>query len=152
MAKFKFQFDAVLQQRLAQEELRQRELAKVLRQRLIFHTHLRQMQQTITQSKHDLASGLVGKVNLEAISQFARFSGQVSQRARMTVAKLAALEKTIAAARQRLLEATRARRALELLRDRQHQQWLRLQDAREQMVLDEIAVGQFARKAMGLDE
>ena len=66
MSKFKFQFESVWVQRRAEEEKCQRHLAKVLRQRMILRDQLRQMQQTITQSKQDLTDGLTGNGRLGA--------------------------------------------------------------------------------------
>lgn len=147
MSKFKFQFESVWVQRRAEEEKCQRHLAKVLRQRMIFRDQLRQMQQTITQSKRDLTDGLTGAVDLARVSGFAHYNGQVTQRAHAFVARLAAVERQIDTARGALLEATHARRAIELLRDKRHRQWRQQQDRREATQLDEIAVQRHARHA-----
>ena len=145
MSTFKFQFESVWIQRRAEEEKSQRHLAKALRQRMIFRDQLRQMQQTITQSKRDLADGLTGTVDLARVSGFARFNGQVVQRAHAFVTRLAVVEKQIDTARATLLQATHARRAIELLRDKRRRQWQQQQDRREAAELDEIAVQRHAR-------
>lgn len=151
MALFHFKFDLVLRQRQMEEDRCQRELAKVLRQRMIFQTQLRQMQETITTSKRGLASGLIGRVDLAQVASFARYSGQVAQRAQQLVLRLATLEKQIEQARQQLLRATRARQALELLRQRQYDRWRLEQERRERIELDEIAAQQFLRQgALGM--
>ena len=144
MSKFKFQFESVWVQRRAQEEKCQRHLAKVLRQRMILRDQLRQMQQTITQSKQDLTEGLTGTVDLAGVSGFARYSGQVTQRAHAFVTRLAVVEKQIDTARATLLEATHGRRAIELLRDKRRRLWQQQQDRREAAQLDEIAVQRHA--------
>jgi len=149
MAGFQFKLQAVLTQRCRHEDECQRDLAKGLRQRMILENQLRHMQQTIRDSKQQLTGGLRGQVDLPQVSQFARYSGQVTQRAHGMVVKLAGLEKQIAGARERLIEATRARRALELLRDKQFRHWQREQDRREAARLDEIAVQAYARNVMG---
>jgi len=118
MAKFRFKLEAVLRHRLLVEDQCQRELAQFLRERMILHHQLRQMQESIGQSKRDLGGGLLGKVDMDQVALFARFSGQATQRAQQSVVKLAELEKQVEASRGRLLEAVRARKALELLRDR----------------------------------
>ena len=148
MAAFKFNLEPVLRQRQAHEDQCQRDLAKAFRQRMILHHQLRQMQQDISQSKHQLADGLIGKVDLISTAQFARYSGQVTQRAHAFVSKLAATEKQIETARRHLLEATRARKALEQLRQRQYHQWARLRDLRETARLDELATQRTARRLM----
>lgn len=145
MARFVFRFETLLDQRRRLEDERQRDLAKLLRQRMIFEDELGRIQQTITQSKHEMAGALVGKVDLSAVASFARFSGQAAQRAREIVIRLAALQNQVNAARQKLLEATRARRALELLRDRHLQQWKKHQQRREARQIDELNSQRYAR-------
>ncbi len=144
MPQFTFTLEVVLQQRRMQEDQCQRDLAKVLRQRMILMDQLRQMQSTITQSKLDLRTGLIGAVNMDAVSQFARFSAQTTVRARALVAKLAGVERQAEAARGKLLAATKARKAIERLRERKFRQWKLEQSRREGAMLDEIGVGRFA--------
>jgi flagellar protein FliJ len=148
MAKFRFKFDTVLQQRRHAEDQCQRALAKVIRQRMILQNQLRSMQQTITRSKGDLRSGLVGRVDMDRVGHFARYSGQSTARAHAIVSKLAALEQPIAEARARLLDASRARRAMELLKERHLTEWRRQEERRESAQLDEIGVQAHARRAM----
>jgi flagellar FliJ protein len=148
MAHFVFRFETLLEQRQRVEDDRQRDLARLLRQRMILESELTRMQQTITQSKHLLADSLVGKVNLDLVANFTRYSGQATQRARQIVVKLAAMQNQVQASRQRLLDATRARRALELLRDRHFQQWKRQEQRRETRRLDELTSQRYARDLM----
>lgn len=148
MAAFKFKLESVLRQRQMEEDQRQRDLAKLLRQRMIFHNELQTMQRSIVESKRDLAGGLVGRVDLGSVSGFARYSGQLAQRAHAIVARLAGLEKQIAPTRQRLIEASRARRAIERLRERHYRQWLLQMQRREASQLDEIGVTRFAYRVM----
>lgn len=146
MAKFTFQLESVLRHRRMVEEQRQRELAMVLKERAELREQLRQMQQTISRSKRQLCDGLIGAVDVDRVAGFARYSAQVTQRARGYVLKLASVEKRIEEARGRLLEAKRARRALELLRERRYAQWKLEQERREAAALDELAVQRHARR------
>jgi len=119
MAGFAFRLESVLKQRQADEDIQQRELAKLLRKRMILLDQLRGMQQSITGSKHELGDGLRGKVDLSAVGEFARFNAQCERRARGIVQELAGLEKQVEQQRVRLTEAVKARRAIDLLNDRQ---------------------------------
>ena len=150
MAVFRFKLEPLLRHRRSIEERFQREMAQLLRERMILQTHLRRMQQTISDSRRDLSDGLVGAVDLDRVGQFARYSGEVRQQAQSMVVRLAALEKAVAQARQKLARATRARKALELLRDRRHEQFKRRLQRIEDAQLDEIAVQRYARRAMGV--
>lgn len=148
MPKFTFKLEPVLKQRRRNEDQRQRDLAKLLRRRMILEGQIRQMQQTITESKRQLGGALCGKVALDRVGQFARYSGQVTQRAHAIVGELAKLENQIQTARAVLLEATRKRKALELLRNRQLARWKQQQQRREDARLDELNVQRYARSMM----
>ncbi len=146
MAKFKFELEPVLTQRRTRERECRRQLADTLRQRLDLHGKLREMQATITDSKRNLSNGLQGAVDLDRIAGFAQYSGQVTQRARGFVLQLAGVEKQIEAARARLIESTRERKALEALRDQRFAQWKKRIERKEAAELDELATQQFIRR------
>jgi flagellar FliJ protein len=146
MAKFQFRFESLLKHRRLLEDQRQRDLAKHVRMRMICHDELRKMQQTLRDSKHELSSSLLGRIDLSAVSQFARYSGHVNQRAHQIIHRLAQVEKQIIDAREKLLDATRQRKALELLRTKHHDQWKRDQQRRETAQMDEAATQRHVRR------
>ena len=152
MARFRFRLETVLKQRQVVEDECQRELAKVMRFKMILMDQLKQMQQTISQSKRDLAGGLVGRVDLDRVGQFARYAGQSVVRAQEIVQRLAVLERQVAAARQKLLQATAARKAMELLRDRHRQEWIHQENRRETAEIDDLAGRAYLRQlAVGVE-
>lgn len=148
MAKFTFRYQTLLDHRRRLEDEAQRDLARHLRTRSILHDQLRNQQDTITRSKHELSDALVGKVDLAAVGRFARYNATVAARARQIVTRLAGLEKEISAARDVLLDASRKRKVLELLYDRHLAQWKREQDMRETAELDDLTTQRYARLAM----
>lgn len=145
MAGFRFRFETLLRHRRGVEDERQRELAQLMRSRMILHRELNRMQQTIRDSKRQLGDTLVGRVNVDRVGQFARYSGQVEVRGRQIILRLAQLEKQVVDARARLLDAVRQRKALELLRDKDHQEWRREQDRRETAEADDLTTQRYAR-------
>jgi len=148
MSKFRFKFQTLLAHHRRVEDQRQRDLAQQLRTRMILQDQIRDMQDTIRDSKQSMADGLVGKVDLNRVGQFARYSGHAAQRARQIVIKLAALEKKVEEARQTLLEATKQRKALELLRDKHEAKWQYEQNRKETNELDELASTRYARRIL----
>ncbi|MEX0745792.1 MAG: flagellar export protein FliJ [Phycisphaeraceae bacterium] len=147
MPAFRFKFESVLEHRRRVEDECQRELAQHLRGRMILQNQLGQMQGTIQQAKHELGDALVGRVDLDRVSGFARYSGHSTDRAMQIVRRMARMEKQITEARQRLLEATRERKAIELLRDQHARQWERDRQRRDAIALDELATQQYLRQA-----
>ena len=148
MAEFQFRFQTLLKHRQRVEDQRQRDLAQHLRTRMILHDQIKEMQNTIRDSKQSMADGLVGTVDLTRVGQFARYSGHAAQRARQIVLKLAGLEKQIDQARTALLDATQKRKALELLRDKDKAKWQYEQNRRETNELDELATSRYAHRLM----
>jgi flagellar FliJ protein len=148
MAGFTFRFEALLKHRRTIEDLRQRDLAQAMRHRMILETQLRGMQQTISQSKRRLGDALIGKVDVDQISHFARYAGQTTQRAAAMVRQLAEKEKQVVAAREILIEAQRDRKAIELLRDKHYRRWLHERDRRETAQMDDMALQAHQRAAV----
>lgn len=147
MPSFKFKYQTLLDHRRTIEDQRQRELAKQMRHRMILQDQIRQMQQTLSESKRQLGDALQGTVDVSAIGQFARYNGQTARRANAIVRELAQAERRIEDARQRLLAASRDRKAMELLHDRHREQWRMEQDRRETEQLDDLALQAFVRRA-----
>ncbi|MGB0766196.1 MAG: flagellar export protein FliJ [Phycisphaeraceae bacterium] len=148
MQAFTFRFKAVLRQREAVEQQKQRALAKLMHQRNAMLGQLREMQETISTSKRQAADGLVGTVDLAAIAGIARYSASCALRGNRVVRELAQLETLVEQARNELMEASKNRKALELLRDRQRQAWELEQRRMEAKRLDEQTTQAYAAKAM----
>ena len=148
MATFTFRYQVLLEHRRHVEDLAQRELANQVRTQMILTDQLREMQLSISRSKGDLGQALVGKVDLTSVGGFTRFNAQSTVRGRQLVQRLAQLEKHVEKARGELLEATRQRKALELLRDRDHEQWKLMQDRRETAELDDLANQAYAGRLL----
>ena len=149
MASFEFRYASLLRHRRNVEEQRQRELAQLVRTRMILQGQLRQMQETIRQSKQDMTDGLVGRVDVDRIGLFAGFSQQVIQRGQQIVLRLAQLEKQISEARRLMLDALRQRKALDRLQEKHHEKWQRELDRRETQEADEMAAQRYLRRQAG---
>ena len=148
MQAFHFKYQAVLRQREAMEQNKQRALAKLLHQRNAMFAQLREMQETISASKRQAADGLVGAVDLDAIAGIARYSASCALRGNTLAREIAQVEILVEQARNELIEASKNRQALELLRDRQRQEWDLEQRRMEAKRLDEQTTQAYAAKAM----
>ncbi len=146
MPTFRFRYETLLEHRRRLEDAAQRELAQHLRTRMILHDQLRRQQQTIQESKQQLGQSLVGRVDVAAVGRFAQYSGQARLTGQQIVQRLAALERTVAEARERLLDASRQRKALEVLRDKHLRQWQREQELLEQNEIDDLTTQRYARQ------
>lgn len=149
MPRFVFKLQPVLDQRRRVEDDAQRELAQLLRQRMIFQQQLRDLQGSIRSDKATMTASLTGHVDVSRIREHARHAGHVTQRAQQLTVSMLGLERRIETARGNLLEATKRRKAIELLRDKQQKRWETEQRRREATQLDEIATAAHVRRMRG---
>lgn len=153
MAKFRFNLEAVLEQRRAMEKERQREVAALERARLEIERELRGRQRAIEGAREDLRDALgKGEAGAAVMIDFggvrlqSRAAFHQTQQAQMTAIRLAGAMRKVEAARARLLEAARARKAVEMLREKRYEEWRRDQERREAAAVDEINVMRAARR------
>jgi len=148
MPRFRFRFATLLRHRRRLELQAKRDLAVHLRTKMILEGQLRGMQQSITAAKQDMAAGLVGKVDVDALRRIGAHGSHVQLRGQRIVVKLAQVERQAHQSRAALLDATRQRKALELLRQRHFEAWKTEQARRETNELDDRATGAFVRRLM----
>jgi flagellar FliJ protein len=146
MAKFVFKLEPLLKHRVRLEEAQQRALAKLLREKLIIETQLRNQQQSISDDKSHMAQSLSGHVDVARIRQHAAHVHRATVHAQQAAFRLLELNHQIESARAKLNDAVRDRKAIEVLRERQHTKWLTEQKRREATQLDEAATQRYVRQ------
>ena len=127
-------------------QARQIAVADLERQRLDLEDSLRRQQQFISAGKRSLQDRLLGSVDITALRMHAGSTIQLMRRANQIVLELAGVYKRLDAARGELIEATKDRRAIELLRERRFEQWKAAINKAEDAAIDELAVQAAARK------
>ena len=145
MAKFRFQLRAVLEHRKMVEQQKQRAVAELQAQRLRLEGVIRQCEQAIRQERTEL-KGLLSEADIRGARWQAAASIRLVATAQRTALELAGVFKRQETARADLLEATKRRKAVELLRDRRFEEWKQDQNRREMAAMDELAVMAAGRK------
>lgn len=153
MARFRFNLQAVLKQRLALERQKQLRVAALEQQRLALEDEIRAHQATLQREKADLREALSRErtadyengVDLRGVRLQANAALHVVAKAQQAVLRLAAVHQRLDAARLDLLAATKARKGVETLRDRRFEAWRSEEKRQESNVLDELAVMRAAR-------
>lgn len=157
MGRFIFTLAAVLELRRAEEQGCQLALAEIERQRLDLEAQVRAAQAQLRSQKDDLKALLSGRapweptigagaVDLRTVRLQAAASLRSQGGAQRLAIQLAGVYQRADRARGELARAMRRRRAVELLRERQHEAWRREQDRRETAELDEIATMRAGRR------
>jgi len=146
MPRFTFQLEPLLAARRRAEEALQRDVADLHRQRLDLEGRIRRRQQAIRQGKQELRGGLVGPLRMSDLRGHAGSTLRMMRDAQKVVLELAGVHRRLEAARVRLVEAVRRRRAIELLRERRHELWRTALNRAETVAMDELAVIAAARR------
>ena len=151
MARFVFELQAVLKQRLAAEREKQLAVATLERERADLEGAIRGMQRDLTQEKRELRDQLAAEKDRPAMLDLrgVRFQAGAALRlitlAQRAVLRLAGVHKKLDSARLELLEATTRRKAVEALRDRRFEEWKHEEKRKEAGAADELNVMLAAR-------
>ncbi|MCP3903362.1 MAG: hypothetical protein GY715_06975 [Planctomycetes bacterium] len=145
MKKFTFKLEPLLTTRRRAEQDKQRAVADLERQRRELEDTLRRHQEFISTGKRSMADRLVGTLEVASLRAHAGSTIQLMRHAHRILLELAGVHKRLEGARDELIEATRKRRAVELLRERRYEQWKTRMNKLEDDALDELAVQSAAR-------
>ena len=152
--KFRFRLQPVLDQRQRLERDHQRRVAEIDRERIAIENRLRSLQSDIDSAKHDLRSRLVGggMVVVPEVRAQAGTTLHLEALARRAALELAGAYRRLERARAELLVAATARKAVEVLRERRHAEWMHEIKRAEAAAVDEAATQQFARRAINAEQ
>lgn len=141
MPKFKFQLEPLLKLRERVERDRQAAVAQLERERLELEGAIRDRQDAINHARYAARGALSpgGSVDLEQARLSAIASLRSQADAQANALKLAGLYKRIEDARENLLRATAARRAIELIKEQRQQEHQRIESRKEFQLIDELA-------------
>jgi flagellar protein FliJ len=144
MPRFRFELQAVLDHRQRQEREHQRIVADLERQRVALESTIRACQNGLSEERGHMRA-LLAAADVRGARQQIAAASRLTAQAQRAVLELAGLHKRIEAARAVLLEATKRRKAVELLKERRLEEWSRAMNKKEADAIDEIAVMRAAR-------
>lgn len=141
MAQFQFSLEAVLEQRQRVEDERQRDLAKVRQQMREAQDELRQLDQALQATLADVRSNrLVGQIDLNFLAAYRRYAAAVQRKGTQMAQKMALIQREIDRAQAALAEASKQRKIIEKLREKQEAKWKLEQSRKETAQLDEASM------------
>ncbi len=150
MARFRFGLRAVLELREREERERQRVVASLERERMELEASLRACQSSIRACKEDLRDAMgrgSGPVDAPSLRLDAGSALGTQIRAHQAALRLAGVHRRLETARAGLMEATRARRAIEVLKERRLAAWEAEERRKEGAMLDEVGTMGASRRA-----
>jgi flagellar protein FliJ len=139
MPKFIFHLEGVLRQRTTAMEMRQRELAVVQTQMTALDSQLRALDASMRATERDMRENrLIGKLDLAFLAAHRRYAIDMHRRALAIARKMAEVQVHIDQAKRNLVEASKQKKIIEKLRERQFHKWRHALDRREAAEMDEI--------------
>lgn len=150
-AKFKFSLEPLLDVRKEAEKEKQRKVGKIQQEENELLGKIRSMEQTIRDQTRFLATQkLTGTLDLTYITQGKVYVGNLNFRIIQTMQQLAGVRQRLNAAKAELLEAAKARKVIEKLKEKQYRRWQEEQARKEAAFMDEIGT-QLALRRMRED-
>jgi flagellar FliJ protein len=139
MARFVFGLEAVLRQRKHVEEEKQRAFAAVQAQMAAMQNELKSINDGMQTASDDLRKNhLTGRIDMSFLAAHRRFTIAVQRKAMTLMQRIALFQRQVDEARAALAAAAKDRKAIEKLREKQHERWRGEQMRKELADLDEI--------------
>jgi flagellar protein FliJ len=141
VAQFHFKLDPVLRQRKHVEELRQRDFAAAQAEVTRLQALLKDLDATVRTATNDMRDNrLVGRLDLSFIAAHRRFTFAMGRKALELAQQIAAAQQIADKARAALVEATKQRKIIEKLREKQFERWRADLATKETAALDEVGM------------
>lgn len=139
MAQFCFQLEGVLQHRERLEKDRQRDLAVAQAEMVRLDGELQTLNRDVQQSTADVRDHhLVGRLDMTYLAAHRRYMLGMQRKVLALAQKIAAQQQVVDAARRALAEASKQKKILEKLKEKQHRRWTEDLARREAGALDEL--------------
>lgn len=139
MARFIFQLEAVLRHRERIEADRQRDLAVAQKEMVRLETELRVIDQEVKNATTDVRDNrLIGRLDLNYLAAHRRYMLGMQRKVMALAQKMAAQQKVVDDARRALADASKQKKVMEKLKERQFQRWSAAVALREAGELDEL--------------
>ena len=149
MARFVFQFDAVLRQRLLAEQERQRDLAVLQAEMVRLKNELKALNDSIQSSAADLKDNrLTGPIDVAFLAAHRRYSMAMQRKGMQLVQDMARQQRRMDDAQRLLAEAAKDRKVMEKLREKQYERWRAEQAGKELAATDEVGMQLAQRQAL----
>ncbi|MBD3316198.1 MAG: flagellar export protein FliJ [Chitinivibrionales bacterium] len=145
MRRFRFPLQALLELRSREEEAVKLELGEKNRLVVRAQSELKTLHDQLKEFQSSERAVRAETHDIVALRHSVAFRHQLKAGMIRTARHIEELRGEAETVRQRLVAATRKRRAIELIRDRRYREWRREYNAREQSRIDEISQRKFIR-------
>jgi len=153
MARFVFQLEGVLRHRERIEQNRQRELAVVQAEMTRLERELAAMNDDLQRSTAEVRDHhLVGRLDMQYLAAHRRYMLGMQRKVIALAETMGQQKQRVEQARAALAEASKQKKILEKLRERQHQQWAAGLARAEANALDELSTQMSFRELESVED
>jgi flagellar FliJ protein len=139
MARFRFKLEALLEHRQMVEKEKQRRVAQIQQEIQVIQRQIQDAQMRIALENRTLGTReLTGRLDMTYIATEKKYVGNLQLKIVYAFQKIVEIEKTLVVARAELLEAAKARKVIEKLREKQLARWREELERKEAAAMDEI--------------
>jgi flagellar FliJ protein len=146
MQKFSFSLESVLKLREQQEQDAKLSLAEREGELSLSKNSLEEIKKGLNEFQAEEKESRKGNQSADALRQSVswrhKFKVDISQK----LSEIEQINRDIVFARNRLIEATKTKKGLEVLKEKKHAAWQKEYNRKEQLFLDELAQNSFIRK------
>ncbi|MCL6471318.1 MAG: flagellar export protein FliJ [Firmicutes bacterium] len=152
MPKFKFKLQPVLHHRRKKEDILKKELADIKRVFKIEKAVLEELKQKLTRLHNDFRAKQQTSPDPAEAAAYSNYIDKVERDIEMQLIKLSEIASEVKRSQERLIEASKDKKILEKLYDKQYEEFQKEFARVEQGVIDELATIRHNRKRSNLEE
>ncbi len=147
MKRFRFTLEALLSLRKREEEEVRREFAEKNREIALSQENMGQLRESLVQLQQSEKDRRVRSLSIPELRSSVSYRNKIKLDMITASKDLQELQRECESIRKRLVEATKRKRAVEILKERRFAQWKEAYEAQEQEFTDELSQKSFSRKA-----
>lgn len=149
MPSYKFKLQRVLEYRERREELLQQELAALMMALLKEQDELNRLISSYRKNENELKVKREKKIDLKEIDIYRKFLERMKEKIISQRNRVVHLSNLVSNKREELIEASKEKKVLERLKEKDFGKYLLNLDRKERAFLDELALGKFVREKGG---
>ncbi len=150
MAKFKFKLQPVLHHRRKKEDIFKKELADIKRLFEIEKSILEKLERRLTNLHTELRGKQRSSLDPSEAVAYSNYIDRVEQEIELQMIKLTNIANDVKRAQERLIEASKDKKILEKLYDKQYEEFKKELERIEQGLIDEIATIRHNRRQVSV--
>ena len=150
MKRFQFKLESVLKHRIRLEDLEKKELADVFRELHEAHGVLKSLNEDFSRTQKSIErEESIKNLNIEKIVMYESYMLYCKRMTERQIIHIEQIDKRVEKKRQEFIKASKARRVIDRLKEKQYYAYMKEMDDKNQKFIDEMAIVKFIRQHSG---